>query len=1059
MLVHTYDPSLDSLKQALAAVAPEALLVDPWIMRRVIRMDRRLTGLGWQVPHRDVYTIPSSRLLAFVDRPELEVEATKDLPAVVILLRRPLEDDFARQAGDRNNLLWYWRLLFHARLHLQLEHRYADPVVQQSIAAARWSQLGETEHQEVEAVLLHDGLLFPEPTAWETYVEFTAVYFELKHFAPRDIPLYFPALADLGRVEATLIQDIEPDACFQQTRLADAPFPNSSPVDDLRSMGRASSWRGPSPDTPAAMTWIQKWSARATRASQVGNHVRSAMSWWKAAEAAPKRQATAMRGDAERELRRVIDPLDRLVGLTPEEVVEWSQATLSLLERAVQSNWSTEARLLYDLQKACVESESGVFRADLFGWLSSLGRKPWNRPLPLLPCVLLARHLRAAERRLSKTQLAASDRQRFSVLMSRVAERAEERLRNTIRPIIHTQMDDVGLVPTNVPERVARNKLVEELLDHLVDHGYLNTGTFRDALSKGDLKLPDVSGLRELLVGDQLLRADRKLASALDGVYRPAAIYLRWTQRLSSLAFGTPFGRFLTLYLVLPFGGAYLALEGASHAASWLLRHELAIPDQAMDIVKAEQLAAKELTGPPGWLFYTTVVALGSFVFLLMHRPRFRQACARGVKWLGSLLRTILFELPRSILRIPIIDQLFHSPAYAMLRGYGLKPALLTLLVFLATRFLPLRWSSHVALDVFLLSALFLNSPIGRHADEWFTDVLVRGWEDLRIRVVGVVFQRIMNAFHRLLTGLNHLLYALDEWSRFRARDVWLVKMVKLLTGTIWAAISYVIVFVSTLLIEPQINPIKHFPVVTVAHKLILPTGPLLVRQLSPYLGITRATTLVWSTIWLIPGVFGFLVWELKENWRLYVANRSRLLASQPIGRHGETMAGLLRPSFHSGTLPKLFARIRRAARKAQEASDARPLQNQQALLGRVEQSVRQFLERDLAGLLAEAGVRREDPFRVREIRLATNRVEATVGCDALPGAQLKVTWDEVDGCLTGRVTDEGMLSRLPHDQCQYVKTALTGLFQRTGVDEVQGPWGGPAKPPYFWRDWVSQWG
>src|SRR5262249_35470660 len=65
--------------------------------------------------------------------------------------------------------------------------------------------------------------------------------------------------------------------------------------------------------------------------------------------------------------------------------------------------------------------------------------------------------------------------------------------------------------------------------------------------------------------GDPLIKANRDLAIALDGVYHRGEIYLRWLQRLSSLAFGTRVGRILTLYLVLPLGGAYLVLEGLQH--------------------------------------------------------------------------------------------------------------------------------------------------------------------------------------------------------------------------------------------------------------------------------------------------------------------------------------------------------------------------------------------------------------------------------------------------------------------------------------------------------------
>ena len=37
--------------------------------------------------------------------------------------------------------------------------------------------------------------------------------------------------------------------------------------------------------------------------------------------------------------------------------------------------------------------------------------------------------------------------------------------------------------------------------------------------------------------------------------------------------------------------------------------------------------------------------------------------------------------------------------------------------------------------------------------------------------------------------------------------------------------------------------------------------------------------------IWCIPGIFGFLVWELKENWRLYAANRPQGLQPMIIGQ------------------------------------------------------------------------------------------------------------------------------------------------------------------------------
>ena len=67
-------------------------------------------------------------------------------------------------------------------------------------------------------------------------------------------------------------------------------------------------------------------------------------------------------------------------------------------------------------------------------------------------------------------------------------------------------------------------------------------------------------------------------------------------------------------------------------------------------------------------------------------------------------------------------------------------------------------------------------------------------------------------------------------------------------------------------------------------------------------------------TVLVLPGLAGFLVWELKENWKLYRASRAKELGPRAIGHHGETVGRLLRPGFHSGTIPKLFTKLRRAA-------------------------------------------------------------------------------------------------------------------------------------------------
>ena len=62
-----------------------------------------------------------------------------------------------------------------------------------------------------------------------------------------------------------------------------------------------------------------------------------------------------------------------------------------------------------------------------------------------------------------------------------------------------------------------------------------------------------------------MLRLNRRLAVALDGVYERGDFYQRWIQRFSLLAFGTFLGRCLTKYLAIPFGGAVVILVVAEH--------------------------------------------------------------------------------------------------------------------------------------------------------------------------------------------------------------------------------------------------------------------------------------------------------------------------------------------------------------------------------------------------------------------------------------------------------------------------------------------------------------
>jgi hypothetical protein len=168
----------------------------------------------------------------------------------------------------------------------------------------------------------------------------------------------------------------------------------------------------------------------------------------------------------------------------------------------------------------------------------------------------------------------------------------------------------------------------------------------------------------------------------------------------------------------------------------------------------------------------------------------------------------------------------------------------------------------------------------------------------------------------------------------------------------------------------------------------------------------------------------------MKENWRLYRANRSRTLRPVPIGSHGETMLRFLRPGFHSGTLPKLYARLRKAGRRA----DARALHKHAEALHHVEASLQHFIEREVVRLLEGSKGWGAARLRVGDVETGTNRVTIELSCPNLGSESLAVAFEEHAGWLLARVAREGWLQNLSDSQVHALANALAGLYKLSGV-------------------------
>jgi hypothetical protein len=242
--------------------------------------------------------------------------------------------------------------------------------------------------------------------------------------------------------------------------------------------------------------------------------------------------------------------------------------------------------------------------------------------------------------------------------------------------------------------------------------------------------------------------------------------------------------------------------------------------------------------------------------------------------------------------------------------------------------------------------------------------------------------------------------------------------------------------------VEPQINPIKHFPVVTVSHKMLLP----LVVSSDPHTvpsmfgeviaahtgwGVAKANYWAFMIIAGIPGIFGFMAWEFLANWQLYRANRSRRLPAVILGSHGETMRGLLRPGFHSGTVPRIYRKLRHAseAKRTRLAHD----------LEHVEEAIQRFVERELIHLLAHLQQWGGLSIEMEKVRFGTQRVCVEVAAPTLGPDRFVLEFENVNGQIEAYISHIGWADKLTEPQRIVFVTALRGLLDMAAVERVDG--------------------
>lgn len=904
----------------------------------------------------------------------------------------------------------YSRLLFRGEIQARLKQ------TQSHVKA--WRSIMPAQRRELEYVLRAEHRLPVAPNEIEISAAFIEYFFDLRIFQPDALMATFPLL----KFESAMIQDLERELAIESLA-ARCQL-------DIVSMESPVSTPQRKPGSEAA----------GQRCLSRGN----------LAGAASAAHGTTLGEEA---LHRLVEGLMKIlhwpgstennigkngnepnnVGSNLQHIQEWQSALEPFAAAAGQTHWPHEKRALYDLQRIITDFSGPLDAVAPIEWVKSFGTKPIRRSLMPVRDVIILRRLRSARKHVEKSSINEQDRHALGHLLESEIASFDVRIRANLGPVIHRTFDVAGMKPANLTERLARERIVAELLDRLSENGFLRLGDLRDAVARNDLKMRDCTFV-DFIQGDVLLHIDKRLHEELFGVYHRGEIYLRGVQRFSSFAFGTPLGRWITLFIALPFGGAFLAIEAVKHIAhafGSLARTLIRLVDGTGVTEASKEVHHAPMLTPESAI---AILILGTIILLLIHVPKLRRSLFETTSRIGNAAAA----LPRTVWESTLVRWIFENRVSRFISLYLIWPSLSALVVMLAlTVFVGVTPVTLLAGGAAFLAVSAVNAtPWGLQLRE----LAIEYCQDFGRRLFSEFIPGLVNGilwfFREVMGAIERTLYAIDEWFRFRDGQSKPSLAFKVALALIWFPVAYIIRFAFYLLLEPQVNPIKHFPVVTVSHKVLLPLIPTVTEQL----GVSEYTAgLVISGV---PGVFGFLAWEFKENWRLYDSNRSPNLRPVMLGHHGETVRGLLRPGFHSGTIPKHFRNLRHAYSNENPHKIDRFLHDEHYL----QIAFERFFERNLFAYWATVPSLTTMKPRLDSIRIGTQRVEFSIGSNRPD--PLVVSIEHIDGEITARIDVDGWIHELDHNTKSIAAQSIEGFFAFAAVDSTF----------VTWKDWQTLW-
>jgi hypothetical protein len=598
------------------------------------------------------------------------------------------------------------------------------------------------------------------------------------------------------------------------------------------------------------------------------------------------------------------------------------------------------AAVLKTLQRSYLDKDRKFFLTQIGNWAKSLGKQPLQMGLDHYGLVRSLHYLQATQKKMSILPLSEKQIARWLKPLDSAHDYLESRIREVFGPKILEAMEEAGFHALNSREAVAQAKIRDELLDLVMVRGRFSFSDVRDVISRNEMRLHDPSW-RELALGDKMLRLDHSFEERFHEIYRESEIYLRWLQRFSSLLFGTMIGRWLCRYIIIPFGGAAIILVFAGYLGGIFYKLFLKTKSQ------------------PSFASLPLISMLGVVILLIIHTETGRVIFRQLLNGIGNGFRFLFMEAPRWVIQRPFIQEaLKHPRALYFYRQFALPLGMASVLFGIESGVLLLfardlmQWQ--FLLPLFVLSTLctygFLNTQLGRALLDRFVYRWLYIWHQIKDRWVIGLLRMIMDFFQAMLLRLDYIIYRGDDILRFHKGEGQHVIFVKAIGQMVWSSFTYIFRMMINLIVEPQVNPVKHFPVVTVSHKVVstLMGGVIVFLASRGWTSPILIGAVIITFQFFIPGICGFLVWEFKENWKLFRSNQPQELQPIRIGPHGETMESLLRRGFHSGTVPKTYDKLDSYANTEFLYIDKAKRRRLHEHLHHVSDALEEFVEREL---------------------------------------------------------------------------------------------------------------